>query len=130
MLQHFDPNARGHESKRGARVFCTLGNRGLGYEARYWQDCAMANSSGAKTPPDKVTAAGLVEAIEQDVELSMEQVKNAAQEAIAAVEKKLARKPVKKPPAKVVKKATAKAPAKKKAATPAKPTTSKAKKRK
>lgn len=77
-----------------------------------------------------MTAAGLVEAIEQDVELSMEQVKNAAQEAIAAVEKKLARTPVKKPPAKVVKKATAKAPAKKKAATPAKPTTSKAKKRK
>jgi hypothetical protein len=95
----------------------------------------MANSSGAKTPPDGVTAAGLVEAIEQDVELSMERVKEVAQDAIAAVEKKIAprkaaaRKPApKKPPAKVVKKATVKAPAKK---IPAKPVKSaKAKRRK
>jgi hypothetical protein len=59
-----------------------------------------------KTPPlESVTAAGLVEAIEQDVELSMEQVKEAAQEAIAAVEKKLARKPAKKKPPVIAKKA-------------------------
>ena len=58
----------------------------------------MAKSSKQKTSAagKGVTAAGLVEAIEQDVELSVEQVKDAAHEAVAAVEKKLGvRKPVK-----------------------------------
>jgi hypothetical protein len=50
----------------------------------------MANLSGSKTRAAKqVTAAGIVEAIEQDVELSMEQAKDAAKEVVAAVEEKL-----------------------------------------
>jgi len=51
----------------------------------------MANSSKQKTSPASqgVTASGIVEAVEQDLELSMEQVKEAAQEAVAAVEEKL-----------------------------------------
>ena len=51
----------------------------------------MANSSKRKTstPREGVTASGIVEAIEQDVELSMEQVKDVAQHAVAAVEKKI-----------------------------------------
>jgi hypothetical protein len=45
----------------------------------------------SETPKKKrrVTASGLVEAIEQDVELSAEQIKDAAHEAVVAVEKKL-----------------------------------------
>jgi hypothetical protein len=35
------------------------------------------------------TASGIIEAVEQDVELTLEQVKDAASGAIAAVEKKL-----------------------------------------
>jgi hypothetical protein len=56
----------------------------------------MATGSKRKTRPARegVTAAGLVEAFEQDVELSIEQVRDAAQEAVTAVEKKLGmRKP-------------------------------------
>ncbi len=51
----------------------------------------MANGSKQKTSPASqgVTAAGIVEAVEQDLEWSMEQVKEAAQKAVAAVEKKL-----------------------------------------
>lgn len=51
----------------------------------------MAKSSNQKPKKKarRVTAAGLVEAIEQDVELSAEQIKDAAQEAVIAVEKKL-----------------------------------------
>jgi hypothetical protein len=64
----------------------------------------MAKSSTRKTQATGLgaTASGIVEAVEQDVELSMEQVKAAAQGAVAAVEKKLgvskppARKPAKK----------------------------------
>ena len=53
----------------------------------------MANGSKQKTSPAShgVTASGIVEAVEQDLELSMEQVK----EAVAAVEEKLG---VRKPP--------------------------------
>jgi hypothetical protein len=55
----------------------------------------MAKSPKDKTPPkNNVTAAGIIEAIEQDVELSVQQVKDVADEAVVAVEKKLgARKP-------------------------------------
>ncbi len=51
----------------------------------------MAKSSKRKgsAPNQKVTASGIVEAIEQDLELSVEQVKEAAHDAVAAVEKKL-----------------------------------------
>jgi hypothetical protein len=64
----------------------------------------MAKSSKQKTQATGLgaTASGIVEAVEQDVELSMERVKEVAQEAVAAVEKKLgvskppARKPAKK----------------------------------
>jgi hypothetical protein len=51
----------------------------------------MAKSSKTKTSPERpgVTAIGLVEAVEQDVELSMEQLKSTAKEAVAAVEKTL-----------------------------------------
>jgi hypothetical protein len=79
----------------------------------------MENDSGEKHPPaEGVTAEGIVEAIEQDVELSIEQARNLAHNAVAAVEKKLgvgnprARRP---PPTKMkprsipAKKATAKA---------------------
>ena len=63
---------------------------GLGSIARYCQNYVMAKRQGSKTPAAKrVTAAGIVEAIEQDVELSTEQVKDAAKRAVAAVEKKL-----------------------------------------
>jgi hypothetical protein len=50
----------------------------------------MAKSPKPKTSASRegVTASGIVEAIEQDMELSMEQVKDAAQHAVAAVEKK------------------------------------------
>ena len=63
----------------------------------------MAKSSKPKTPPASlgVTASGIVEAVTQDVELSMEQVKTAAQEAVAAVEEKFGmRKPPARKPAK------------------------------
>jgi hypothetical protein len=46
-------------------------------------------SSQQKPKKERVTASGLVEAIEQDVELSAEQIKDAAHEAVVAVEKKL-----------------------------------------
>jgi hypothetical protein len=50
----------------------------------------MATSSKTESKKARrVTASGLVEAIEQDVELSVEQVKDAAQEAVIAVEKTL-----------------------------------------
>ena len=50
----------------------------------------MAKSSQEKPKKERrVTASGLVEAIEQDVELSAEQIKDAAHEAVVAVEKKL-----------------------------------------
>ena len=51
----------------------------------------MAKSSKRKTstPSQQVTASGIVEAIEQDVELSVEQVAQAAKDAVEAVEKKL-----------------------------------------
>jgi hypothetical protein len=57
-------------------------------------------AKGSKEKPKRdglgVSAAGIVEAIEQDVELSVEQVKEAAHQAVEAVEKKLgARKPAK-----------------------------------
>ncbi|HVN27042.1 MAG TPA: hypothetical protein VMT64_01075 [Candidatus Binataceae bacterium] len=42
-----------------------------------------------KSPAKRVTAAGIVEAIEQDVELSLEQAKDIAKEAVVAVEEKL-----------------------------------------
>jgi hypothetical protein len=63
----------------------------------------MAKSSNEKPKKERrVTASGLVEAIEQDVELSAEQIKEAAHEAVVAVEKKLGvGKPVK-PKAKTV----------------------------
>jgi hypothetical protein len=80
----------------------------------------MENDPGEKHPPAAgVTAEGIVEAIEQDVELSIEQAKGAAKEAVATVKEKLgvgkprARKPPAKktkPPAVVVaKKAASKA---------------------
>ena len=78
----------------------------------------MAKASGEKTPDkNRVTAEGIVEAIEQDVELSIEQAKDLAQQAVEAVETKLgvgkprARKsPTKpKPRARVAKKASSKA---------------------
>jgi hypothetical protein len=54
----------------------------------------MAKSSKKKSERLGVTASGIVEAIEQDVELSVEQVKDA----VVAVEKKLGvRKATKKP---------------------------------
>src|ERR1700675_3130397 len=77
---------------------------GLGYPALCCQDWKMANSSKPKSPAASagVTASGIVEAVTQDVELSMDQVKVAAHDAIAAVEKKLGlRKPEKKPKARV-----------------------------
>jgi hypothetical protein len=50
----------------------------------------MARSAQEKPKKARrVTASGLVEAIEQDVELSAEQIKDAAQEAVIAVEKTL-----------------------------------------
>ncbi len=58
----------------------------------------MAKGSKEKTKRDGlgVSAAGIVEAIEQDVELSVEQVKDAAHHAVEAVEKTLGtRKPAK-----------------------------------
>jgi hypothetical protein len=42
-----------------------------------------------KPESEGVTAAGMVEALEQDVELSIEQLKEAAHETVEAVEKKL-----------------------------------------
>jgi hypothetical protein len=44
-----------------------------------------------------VSTAGIVEALEQDVELSVEQVKKAAHDAVAAVEKKLGARKAAKP---------------------------------
>ena len=94
----------------------------------------MAKGAGESNPDQKgVTAAGIVEAIEQDVELSIEQAKDMAHEAVAAVESKLgmgkprARKPAPmkpKPRAAMVKKAGSKAiksskPAKASKASPA-----------
>ena len=71
----------------------------------------MAKSSKQKTIRSLgVTASGIVEAVEQDVELSMEQVKDAAQEAVAAVEKKLG---VRKPPARTRKPAKKQKPRRK-----------------
>jgi len=58
----------------------------------------MAKGPTQKTKRERlgVTASGIVEAIEQDVELSMEQVAAAAHQAVATVEKKLGvRKPAK-----------------------------------
>ena len=56
----------------------------------------MANEDDKKPEAPGVTAEGIVEAIEQDVELSVEQIKDAAKEAVDAVEKKLGvRKPSK-----------------------------------
>ena len=59
----------------------------------------MAKASKPKNKSEGVTAAGLVEALEQDVELSMEQVKDA----VVAVEEKLgvrkSSKPKRKPSA-------------------------------
>jgi hypothetical protein len=70
----------------------------------------MAKGAGENNPDQKsVTAAGIVEAIEQDVELSIEQAKGAAKEAVATVKEKLgvgkprARKP---PPMKMKPRAT------------------------
>ena len=90
----------------------------MGSIVRCCQNYPMANGSGEKNPNQNgVTAAGIVEAIEQDVELSIEQAKDLAHEAVDAVEKKLgARKPrARKPPMKmkprtrVAKKASSKA---------------------
>ena len=87
----------------------------MGSLARYCQNYLMAKGAGENTPKQTgVTAAGIVEAIEQDVELSIEQAKDMAHEAVAAVEGKLgmgkprARKPqpMVKPRAGVVKKAS------------------------
>jgi hypothetical protein len=66
----------------------------------------MANSSKDKSSPASagVTASGIVEAVTQDVELSMEQFRVAAHGAVAAVEETLGiRKSAKKPKAKIVK---------------------------
>jgi hypothetical protein len=65
----------------------------------------MANSSKDKSSPAnaRVTASGIVEAVTQDVELSMEQFKVAAHGAVAAVEETLGiRKPAKKRKSKIV----------------------------
>jgi hypothetical protein len=63
----------------------------------------MAKSSKEKPKKERhVTASGLVEAIEQDVELSAEQIKEAAHEAVVAVEKKLGVGKAVKPKAKTV----------------------------
>jgi len=72
----------------------------------------MANGSKQKTSPAShgVTASGIVEAVEQDLELSMEQVK----EAVAAVEEKLG---VRKPPPRAHKPARKQKPAAKAAKT-------------
>ncbi len=72
----------------------------------------MANGSKQKTSPAShgVTASGIVEAVEQDLELSMEQVK----EAVAAVEEKLG---VRKPPPRAHKRARKQKPAAKAAKT-------------
>ena len=76
----------------------------------------MANGSKQKTSPARhgVTASGIVEAVEQDLELSMEQVKAAAKEAVAAVEEKLG---VRKPPPRAHKPARKQKPAAKAAKT-------------
>lgn len=72
----------------------------------------MANGSKQKTSPAShgVTASGIVEAVEQDLELSMEQIK----EAVAAVEEKLG---VRKPPPRAHKPARKQKPAAKAAKT-------------
>jgi len=57
----------------------------------------MAKVSKPRRERLGVTTAGIVEAIEQDVELSVEQVKTAAHDAVAAVEKKLGRRKAAKP---------------------------------
>jgi hypothetical protein len=79
----------------------------------------MENDPGEKQPPAAcVTAEGIVEAIEQDVELSIAQARGAAKEAVATVKEKLgvgkprARKPLPKkmkPRALPAKKAASKA---------------------
>jgi hypothetical protein len=65
----------------------------------------MANTSKRKTPAAHpgVTASGLVEAVEQDFELSVEQLKDAAHDAVEAVEKKLGVRKAAKPKPKAAK---------------------------
>jgi PBP1b-binding outer membrane lipoprotein LpoB len=99
---------------------------GLVYRAPYWQDEDMAKNSTQKTQATSlgVTASGMVEAVQQDVEWSMEQVKAAAQEAVAVVEEKLG---VSKPPARTHKPAKKQKPTAKAAKPKAKAAAPKAK---
>ena len=61
----------------------------------------MAKEDEKKPEAPGVTAEGIVEAIEQDVELAVEQIKDAAHEAVEAVEKRLGmRNPAKPEPSK------------------------------
>jgi len=59
----------------------------------------MANSPKKKSDRTGVTASGIVEAVEQDLELSIEQVKDA----VEAVEKKLSARRSSKPTTKAAK---------------------------
>ena len=54
----------------------------------YW-DMPEVSKKSKKAAAPGATASGLIEAMEQDVELTLEQVKDAATGAMAAVEKKL-----------------------------------------
>jgi hypothetical protein len=83
----------------------------------------MANEPNENDKPESVgeIAAGIVDAVAQDVELAVEQIGDAARDVIVAVEKKLRRpKPAAKKPKATARKTPTKKPKPKARKTPAK----------